>query len=178
MAEEIAPTQEGWERLKDSIELNEQGINRYPFHHVDVVVQYAGRHGSRTVEGTLLRVKSVSTYVNGGPERKVHGWFGKIRTSEGMVNIYADPNHGGPQIVFTDSWDGTGGKRYKWEIENVVIEEQPGTDPQCFACCSSMEFGYIDGWPDVPGTNSGWICRNCARGHGKIKNQSVEQGLP
>lgn len=177
MAESITPDQAGWEQLKDTLNLDKQGVDHYPHHHVDVVVQYAGRNGSRTVEGTLLRVKK-STGDPPNADDGVNGWFGKIRTSEGMVNIYADPDHGGPRIIFTDGWDGTGGKRYKWEIEEIVIEGKPMADPQCFACCSTMEFGYIEGWPDIPGTNSGWICRGCASGHGKFNGCSVEQGLP
>jgi hypothetical protein len=95
-----------------------------------------------------------------------------------MVNIYADPDHGGPRIIFCDGWDGTGGKRYKWEIEQMVIEEKPGTDPQCWACHSSMQFGYIEGWPDIPGTSSGWICTDCASRHGRFKGCDIERGLP
>ena len=177
MAEEIAPSREGWERLKDSLDMKKSGSDLHPKHHVDIVIQYQDASGSSTVEGTLVSARR-STGDPPNADDGVNGWFGKIKTTDVMVNIYADPDHGGPRIIFTDGWDGTGGKRYKWEIEQIVIEEKPGTEPQCFGCHSTMVFGYIDGWPDGPGTTSGWLCQQCAAQKGRIRTVDIERGLP
>lgn len=179
MAEEIAPSREGWERLKEALHLKKSGSSHHPHHQVDVVIQYDDGHGSSTVEGTLISVKgSLEQDEEKREQHRYNGWFGKVRTEDGMVNIYADPDHSGPRIIFTDGWDGTGGRRYKWQIESIVIEEKPGTDPQCWACHSSMQFGYIRGWPDAPAPVSGWICTGCAAHLGRFKDVDIQRGLP
>lgn len=182
MAEEIPPSTEGWERLKDSLDLKKSGSNHHPKHQVDIVVQYEGRSGSRTVEGTLISVKgSLEQDKVKREQNRYNGWFGKVRTSDGFLNVYADPDHGGPRIIFTPGWDGRGGRRYKWPIQNIVVEEKEGTDPQCFKCCSSMEYGwYRDSPEDHHGPSMGWICTDCAAGHGmgRFEAQNIEKGLP
>lgn len=191
MAEEIAPSLEGLERLNELLTRNidfeehhkepDPHANFYPVHQVDIVVQYEGRNGSRTVEGTLMQVRgSLEQDEEKREQNRYNGWFGKVRTSDGFVNVYADPDSSGPRIIFVDGWDGRGGKRYKWKIESICIEEKPGTEPQCFGCQSSMEFGHFRDPTAEYGPTMGWICTNCAAGHGygRFSSVNIEKGLP
>lgn len=191
-AESISPDHAGWERLNELIERDvdseEHHSNKsssfYPQNQVDIVVQYEGRSGSRTVEGTLIQVRaSLEQDEEKREEQRYNGWFGKVRTSDGFVNVYADPDSSGPRIIFCPDWDGSGGKRYKYPIEEIVVEEKPDQDPQCWKCHSTMEFGmYRDAPEDHHGITMGWICRNCASDSvpslGFFDEHDVERGLP
>jgi len=183
MSEEIAPTFEGWERLQELIDIEKSGSDRYPAYQVDIVVQYDGPRGSRTVEGTLLSVRgSLEQDREKREQQRYDGWFGKVRSPDGFVNVYASPGSGGPSVIHTPDWDGRQGRPgYKYPIQEIVIDPKPDTEPQCFACHSTMQFGMFHDAPeDHHGPAFGWICPDCTAGCGlgRFREYGVEQGLP
>ncbi len=170
---EINSTLEGFEKLKENIEYTGQGTNFYPLNQVDVTVGYDS-YGDREVTGTLLDFRgSLTQDEEKREENRYNGWFGKILLETGMLNVYADPNHGGDHVIFVKDWQGKGRRPYKYPISSIEIEERD-KDPYCKNCGDELTFGWLNNAREDQGTHRGWICESCsARMGGKLEEYEV-----
>lgn len=188
---EITPDYDGWERLTETVQRDvefdtnhnsEDSLSFHPVNHVDITITYEDRSGNSTVDGVLIEArKSLNQDRDEREQNRHNGWFGKVRTSDGFVNVYADPDTGGERIIFVSGWNGRGGRRYKWPIQSITVEEDTTRNPTDPKCGEEMEFGIYHGSPDDHyGPSMGWICRTCAAGHGlgRFESVDIEQGLP
>jgi len=132
--------------------------------------EYRGEYSMGFKDGNV-RTEVEITYTDHSGEETISGQIIDAEINRPHFR-FEDRSHGFPsfkdegeksQLLFQKSWEGKGGRRYKFDIEEIEVKAFYFEKPYCPHCGRELEYGYAewDQFEESDGYTSQWLCSEC-----------------